>query len=194
MMKSDYYDMQYNSFRILRVHVYMSNKFHGVNMHWRFFCKKCAKRTACINLSAILESNWRGSLGQVHHPLRSQFFCVLCQRENILDTPAELTLFWLLPKKHCFAHTLSLTIFQLKQNICINSLQNRRYFFRVFRFQASKGRRETPDTRKAASVARVWRYPLALASFPLLAWKTRKNKTCSTYQLVCFVFPKRVMS
>lgn len=175
MMKSDYYDMQYNSFRILRVHVYMSNKFHGVNMHWRFFCKKCAKRTAC---SAILESNWRGSLGQVHLTLlrsflRSQFFCVFCQREKILDMPAELTLFWLLLKKHCFAHTLSLSMFQLKQHICINSLQNRPYVFRVFRFQASEERREAhaqglPPSHVSGATL------LALARFPLLAWKTRK--------------------
>ena len=97
-------------------------------------------------------------------PFRSQFFCVLCQREKILDMPAELTLFWLLPKKHCVAHTLSLSRFQLKQHICINSLHNGRYFFRVFRFLASEGRREAPDTRKAL----LRRACLAL---PFLLWR-----------------------
>lgn len=105
--------------------------------------------------------------------LRSQFFCVLCQREKNLDMPAELTLFWLLLKKHCFAHTLSLSMFQLKQHICINSLQNRPYVFRVFRFQASEERREAhvqglPPSRVSGATL------LALARFPLLAWKTRK--------------------
>ena len=101
------------------------------------------------------------------------FFCVLCQREKILDMPAELTLFWLLLKKHWFAHTLSLSMFQLKQHICINSLQNRPYVFRVFRFQASEERREAhaqglPPSRVSGATL------LALARFPLLAWKTRK--------------------
>ena len=41
--------------------------------------------------------------------LRFQFFCVLrLQRQNILDRPAERTLSH---KKHCFAHTLSLSRF-----------------------------------------------------------------------------------
>ena len=95
------------------------------------------------------------------------------QREKILDMPAELTLFWLLLKKHCFAHTLSLSMFQLKQHICINSLQNRPYVFRVFRFQASKEMREAhaqglPPSRVSGATL------LALGRFPLLAWKTRK--------------------
>ena len=101
------------------------------------------------------------------------FVPAVCQREKILDMPAELTLFWLLLKKHCFAHTLSLSMFQLKQHICINSLQNRPYVFRVFRFQASEERREAhaqglPPSRVSGATL------LALARFPLLAWKTRK--------------------
>ena len=100
-------------------------------------------------------------------------FAFCASGKKFLDMPAELTLFWLLLKKHCFAHTLSLSMFQLKQHICINSLQNRPYVFRVFRFQASEERREAhaqglPPSRVSGATL------LALARFPLLAWKTRK--------------------